>query len=941
MTTKEDARAGVAELVEKFQRERNRQQSEADVRAGYIDQLFLALGWNVHNDPGQHTNYWREKYVRGAGFVDVGLELGGQPVLFLEAKRFSLIPESSKRTGDRTPEEKQAFRYTRGRKIQYAILTNFERLHLFNADHERLIGAFDSPEEYLERFDELWRLTPEEVSGGSLGWWERDLEKKDVDLEFLKWLREWRLTLASAIFEHNASNPELQKDGAFDFDKLMGAVQRILARLILVRYGDDKEVLLAHDLLENTLDDYRKRGAYASKEYLMRAFVDISHEMDKHHNTTLFAPDHLCEKIVLPNEVLASVLEDLNRISFRKFTSDILGNTYESYLGTKLKLVNGKIQDEARTDIRKGQGIYYTPSWVVDYIVDKTLGERLRELEREHGLHAIEKVRGLSVLDPACGSGSFLIKAYHVLAHFYQRVNQGITQEQAKLAEGFASADMFERLERISHLPQLVPDFPQVILQEHLYGVDLDPEAAEIATVNLTMQAFADSRQKKLPHILNENIKVGNSLISGTEEELKPYFGEAWLEQRPFNWKEEFPTVMEHGGFDVVIGNPPYGYRNTTSDPFRKYYANKYTCMQGNYDLYKFFVEHACSLLTTGGHLGFIISATFLVQPSFEKLRNLLLESTEIIALAPLGPHAFATATVDTAILVARRNQPVAQHRILITAPKDPIMLATTEGYWVSQARFQHNSGSVFDYRLTDSSFALVRRLFDQFPALDTSFKIGVGINTGFIRGELVADRQVDGRYHRMVAGDGISRYGPIRTEQKWIMYDKEFVRNKGPLGRSLPPEDFFTSDKILVVRTRNLSLTRRIVATLDRTGAYNLNRLSNIVAQPGHNLFGLLGILNSALLNWLFETRFYDYEIKPIYLRQSPLADSNSSDLIALVEEMLALQARLSPLRSTPSEERAELERRVAQVDWAIDEAVYALYGLTDAERRLVEGEG
>ena len=342
---KEQAKAEVAALVDKFHSERRRDQSEADVRAGYIDQLFFALGWNIHNDPGKQTNYWREGYIRGAGFVDIGMEIGGQPVLFLEAKRFGIIPETSKRTGDRTTEEKQAFRYSRGRRIPYAILTNFERLQLFNADHERLVGAFDSPEEYLERFEELWRLTPEEVGGGSLGWWEGQLEKKDVDLEFLKSLRAWRLTLASAIFAHNANNPELQRDGTFDFGKLMEAVQRILDRLILMRYGDDKEVLLVHDLLENALDNFRKRGAYAGNDHLMRDFIELSHQMDDQHNTTLFQADHPCEKVTIPNETLAMVIDELSRISFRKFTSDILGNTYESYLGTKLRLVNGPIVD--------------------------------------------------------------------------------------------------------------------------------------------------------------------------------------------------------------------------------------------------------------------------------------------------------------------------------------------------------------------------------------------------------------------------------------------------------------------------------------------------------------------------------------------------------------------------------------------------------------------
>ncbi|MDO8671640.1 MAG: N-6 DNA methylase, partial [Dehalococcoidia bacterium] len=385
------------------------------------------------------------------------------------------------------------------------------------------------------------------------------MAKKDVDLEFLAALRRWRLRLANAIREHNAGNPLLlHEDGNLNFDQLMAVVQRILDRLILIRYGDDKEVLLVHDLLDSTLAEYRSRGAYARPDHLTRAFADLSQMMDQHHNTTLFAPGHPCEQVVIPNDTLAQVIEEMNNISFRKFTSDILGSTYESYLGTKLTFRNGQVEDEERRDLRKGHGIYYTPRWVVQYIVDNTLGHRLKEMEEEHGLHAIEKVRGLAILDPACGSGSFLIYAYQVLAAFYRRFNESIAQEQARMLANAAQFRLFDTLEDIKHLPEPVTDYPDVILREHLFGVDLDPEAAEIAAVNLTMQAFADSRNKKLPRILNENIKVGNSLVSGGEAELNPYFGDAWQKKRPFNWANEFPEVMATGGFDIVLGNPPY-----------------------------------------------------------------------------------------------------------------------------------------------------------------------------------------------------------------------------------------------------------------------------------------------------------------------------------------------------------------------------------------------
>jgi len=228
-----------------------------------------------------------------------------------------------------------------------------------------------------------------------------------------------------------------------------------------------------------------------------------------------------------------------------------------------------------------------------------------------------------------------------------------------------------------------------------------------------------------------------------------------------------------------------------------------------------------------------------------------------------------------------------------------------------------------------------MRRLCQSFDKLEDGYEFGVGINTGFIRSELVAESRLDKRYHPMVAGSGISRYGLIKSD-KWIMYDKDYVRNRGKLGRSLPPERFFKSEKILVVRTRNLSLPRRIIATLDRNELYNLNRLSNIISRPGYSLLGLLGFLNSTLFNWIYSSSYFDYEIKPIYLRSSPLANSNDSRLVGAVERMLDLHRRLSA--SKTGHEKTLLSRQIEATDRQIDALVYELYGLSEEEIAIVE---
>jgi hypothetical protein len=265
----------------------------------------------------------------------------------------------------------------------------------------------------------------------------------------------------------------------------------------------------------------------------------------------------------------------------------------------------------------------------------------------------------------------------------------------------------------------------------------------------------------------------------------------------------------------------------------------------------------------------------------------------------------------------------VSSNEFDVVTPQSPTQINNTPPYKINQARFLSNNQFVFDYLLNDKAFKLVNRLFTSFPVLENGFEFGVGVNTGYIKAALTAEKKLDKRYHPMVAGTGISRYGKVNTIG-FIMYDKEFVKSKGKFGRTLPDERFFREDKILVVRTRNLSIPQRIVATIDTEKKYNLNRLSNIIARKGYSLKGLLGVLNSKLYNWLYSNRFYDYEIKPIYLRNSPLCDVNNKELISLVDKIISLKQQ--------GKDSSEQENK-------IDELVYKLYDIKPNEQAIIAG--
>lgn len=947
----------ITQLIDKYEHETNKNQSEADLRAGYIDLLFLALGWNVYNDPQQSTNYRREGYIRGAGYVDVGLEVAGQPVLMLEAKTFGALPCSTERTYDRTPEEKQLFRYARGKRIPYCILTNFERFHVFNADHERLILAFDAPSSYLDRLSELLRLSPERVKGGSLPAWERQLEIKDIDEAFLTSLQDWRKLLANAIYKHNHTNPILETDGKFDFDKLMAAVQRILDRLILIRYADDKEVLLTYGVTEGMLSSYRKKGSYARPDDLMRELIDFSHRMDDHHNTTLFQPGHICEQVFVPNEVLEKVLTEINNISFRKFTSDILGNTYETYLGTKLAIKNGEIKSEERRDIRKAGGIFYTPPMIVRYIVDSTLGYLLKELEKAYGLCAIEKVKEIKVLDPACGSGSFLIYAYKVLADFYRRMNEAIENERVKLLASASSPDMFQRLELFKQLPVPLIDYPHHILENQLYGVDIDPEAAEIAAVNLTMQAFAEVRREKLPLILNENIKVGNSLISGTEEELRRYFGDNWRDKKRFNWEEEFKDIMANGGFDVVMGNPPYvAYYSRGSkeieEEYKRYLVDTFGGeIGGSQNTFLQFIARGLHLLRKGGVISYIVPDTLMVNERYELLRRKLV--TEAIPLRivqskfPVFPQ-----FVRSCIFVIRNDQ-ASDYTCSLSFAYSEEELNTnrfSEEFAMHPQDFLSNPACCFLPKLP-----ILMQIKDTIP-LSEICQVKDGINPGMsrfgLRDRLFLDREAGSNPKKLIEGKNICRYN-LEWSGMWVDYDENLVTQEAKKGgASLRDEAIFTQPKKLVSR----QTADRLILAFDDEQFYTTNSVHNtfLLSSSSYSLKFVLGILNSKFMSYVYrglsgETRDVFPQVHISMLKKLPIhsIDFNNpaekkmhDDLVALVDRMLELNKRLASIPNTACNEREPLLKEIEHTDAEIDEKVYKLYGLTKQERKTIESQ-
>jgi len=353
-------------------------------------------------------------------------------------------------------------------------------------------------------------------------------------------------------------------------------------------------------------------------------------------------------------------------------------------------------------------------------------------------------------------------------------------------------------------------------LQEQLivnYGKDLSKLRSESANLLIKSESSLITKitNKEKKKILSDRKKVllGIQKIESIYNDMQRS-----LYDNSFEWRFEFPEVLDNDGkfvgFDVVIGNPPYVYRNAEIENLKEYFNSHYYNTSGNYDLYKFFIELSIKITKQLGFNSLITNSSFLLQASYEKTRKFLLENSTLKNIVPLGGFVFDEATVDSVIYVLQ-NSKYFNERVSIINPNKPIEAV----YTIEQNRFWNNEFLAFDYLLNDVEYAIANKILKNFPKIETCFDFGVGINTGYIKKELTSEVQLDNRYHPMVPGSGVFKYGNIITEG-YIMYDKGFVKSKGKLGRTLPDEKYFTEPKILIVRTRNISLNERIIASID-----------------------------------------------------------------------------------------------------------------------------
>jgi len=631
--------------------------NETQVRREFIDPLFTALGWDVDNRQGVSPRYQEvihEVSLREKDSVrapDYGFRVGSETRFYVEAKKpvvdvyYDVHPAYQLR------------RYAWTAKLPLSILTDFEEFSVYDcrippkpsdkAATARIL--YLNYQEYTERWEEVATIFSREavLRGDYDRFAESTRDKRgtqEVDAVFLQEMEDWRALLASNIA---LRNPELTTRD------LNYAVQAILDRIIFLRICEDRDVE-SYEQLRNILPG---DGVYGR-------LLDQFRRADERYNSGLFhfreergraeTPDTLTPTLRLDDKVLREIIGKLyyphSPYAFRVLGVDVLGSVYERFLGSVIRLTLAhRAVVEQKPEVRKAGGVYYTPKYIVDYIVQHTVGQLIE------GKTPGEIAR-LRILDAACGSGSFLLGAYQYLLDYHLNwyVEHPTKQARREVYQG-RGGEWF-----------LTTDEKKRILLNNLYGVDIDSQAVEVTKLSLLLKVLEGEnrdtlatqlrmfRERALPDLAS-NIKWGNSLIGPDYPALLLTEDEQYR-VNPFNWERAFPQVFAQGGFDVVIGNPPYIRIQTMKEWAPKeveFYKQRYVAAsKGNYDIYVVFVEKGLSLLNARGRLGFILPHKFFNAQYGESLRRLIAAGKHLAEVVHFGDQqVFENATTYTCLM--------------------------------------------------------------------------------------------------------------------------------------------------------------------------------------------------------------------------------------------------------------------------------------------------
>ncbi len=984
--TREQAKTFIENLVERFAEHLKEyhlsEYNEQKARQDFINPFFKALGWDIDNEKGASEAYreviYEDKvFVRGkAKAPDYGFRLAGsgkKRLFFVEAKKPSIALKTNKESAY------QLRRYGSSAQAYISILTNFEDFIIY--DCSRVPNLNDSAsvarlkhihfEDYIKEFDFIYdTFSHEGVTKGRFDKFvQSDTNKKGsqtLDKEFVQSLDNWRRYLATSI----ALNNRTLNDEEINF-----AVQQTIDRLIFLRFCEDRAV-----------EPYGQLQKAVSKGDSYKNLFELFKQADDKYNSGLFdfKKDQITAKLKVDNKVIKSVIEDLYyplcRYEFSVMPVEVLGNAYEQFLGKVIRITPARsVKIEEKPEVRKAGGVYYTPQYIVEYIVKNTVGKLVDGKTPKE----IEKIK---IVDPACGSGSFLLGAFDYLLQYH------INWYHEK---GYATKKGKDN----PFTPQgtLTTHEKKRILLSNIFGVDLDANAVEVTKLSLLLKCMEGEteasikqqislfHERVLPN-LDDNIKSGNSLIDtdiydteidlGFEKKIKP-----------FNWKHAFPEVFKvrkkdktedfkqqfalvknqtesiydnakgliekykgnteeslseygiKGRFDIVIGNPPYGALLLPDED--SYLRKKYTVANYQLDTYNLFTERAIQIANNKALIGFIIPSAWTASVYDNKYRKFLAREVHIDEMVITPKQTFKDASVETCIVLFSINTPPKSFTVSRWDTDEK------QNYSVNLASIINNSAFLFPVYTNPKSLSVIETIRKCTTHLSDFAEVVWGIKAyqkgkgnpsqkGYeSESKIFHSSKKTKKTHRpLIGGSCIHRY--------FFEWSGEYIDYGIWLAEPRKPE-WFDGERIVV---REVTSKGIIQATFIN-GDYVFSNSVDGIKIVGNRVEAkyLLGLINSKLISFYhlntspnaFKGTFPKMLLQD--LRDLPIPESKAStrnEIVKYVDLLLKLNEELKEEKLQTKID--QIKQRIEYSEERINQLVYELYKLSDEEIKIIE---
>ncbi len=932
--SREQAKAFIEKLVERFAEHRKdyhlADYNEQKARQDFINPFFKALGWDIDNEKGDSEAYREVIYedkvvVRGkAKAPDYGFRLSGsgkKRLFYVEAKKPAVAIKTNKESAY------QLRRYGSSAQAHVSILTNFEDFIVY--DCSKVPNLNDSAtvarlkhigfEDYVKEFDFLYdTFSHEAITKGRFDKYvQASANKKGTDTldkRFVESLDQWRKYLATSI----ALNNKKINDEELNF-----AVQQTIDRLIFLRFCEDRSV-----------EPYGQLQVASSKGDAYKNLLNLFQQADDKYNSGLFdfEKDKITQTLKVDNKVIKTVVDELYypkcNFEFSVMPVEILGNAYEQFLGKVIRITPSRgVKIEEKPEVRKAGGVYYTPQYIVDYIVKNTVGKLIDG-------KAPKDIETIKIVDPACGSGSFLLGAFEYLLNYHANWyhQQGYATKKGK-DNPFTPHGTLTTHEK------------KRILLNNIYGVDLDANAVEVSKLSLLLKCMEGEteasikqqitlfHERVLPD-LDNNIKDGNSLIDTDIYDTAIDFGEE-KKIKPFSWKRQFPTVFKQGGFDVVVGNPPYVMlQNIDTKEVFTYCLEKFQSAKYKIDTYQLFIEQSIILLKDKGLLGFITPNTFLKNIHSEPLRKYTLDKTVIKEIVLFKYSVFASASVDTCVFVFEKGKSKPSSEIIVKEAETAFELKTMPS--VKQNVFNTNNRKDFNLLISESDTELLNKIVKFSTPLSSFCDAYFGIQT-FDRNKFVSDKKINKYYEPVIDGANVEQFY-LKNPVEYVNYQPSSIKSGGN-------ELIYRQERICIRQIGSFP-----VSTIVPANIFTLNTIYNVYLNNKNkiDLRVILGIINSNVSRFFWKKNSSDEKktfpkIKKEAILSIPIPNFNTTiqkkhidDVLKNTELLLKLNIEL---RETKLQTKIEqIKQRIEHSKDKINQLVYELYQLTPEEIAIIE---